>query len=65
MNRIITFVKQWTLLCSLIVGTVIYLLFSRISFLMPIGDFMGPKLTEVMPAVIFVFSMLPSANTDP
>ncbi len=53
MNRIITFVKQWTLLCSLIVGTVIYLLFSRISFLMPIGDFMGPKLTEVMPAVIF------------
>jgi predicted Na+-dependent transporter len=50
--RIITFIKNWTLLCSLIVGTVIYLLFSEISFLEPTGDFMGPKLVDLMPFVI-------------
>lgn len=53
MNKILTFVKQWTLLCSLLVGTVIYLLFSHVSFLIPIGDFAGPKLTGIMPAIIF------------
>lgn len=50
--RIITFIKNWTLLCSLIVGTVIYLLFSEISFLEPTGDFLGPKLVDLMPFVI-------------
>jgi BASS family bile acid:Na+ symporter len=50
--RIITFIKNWTLLCSLIVGTIIYLLFSEISFLEPTGDFMGPKLVDLMPFII-------------
>ena len=50
---IIRFVKDWTLLCSLIVGSVIYLLFSRIAPLEPIGDCVGPKLVDLMPYVIF------------
>lgn len=50
---IIRFVKDWTLLCSLIVGSVIYLLFSRIDPLEPIGDCVGPKLVDLMPYVIF------------
>lgn len=50
---IIRFVKDWTLLCSLIVGSVIYLLFSRIAPLEPIGDCVGSKLVDLMPYVIF------------
>lgn len=53
MSGIIAFVKKWTLICSLIVGIVVYLLFSEITFLQPVGDFMGPKLVSCMPVVIF------------
>lgn len=48
-----SFVKNWTLLCSLIVGSVVYLLFSEITALQPIGDFVGPKLVGLMPYIIF------------
>lgn len=48
-----SFAKNWTLLCSLIVGSVVYLLFSEIAALQPIGDFVGPKLVGLMPYIIF------------
>lgn len=54
MNRIIKFAKEWTLLCSLIVGTFFYLLFSRIEVLEPVGDSVGPVLQGLLPYVIFV-----------
>ena len=50
---IIKFIKQWTLLFAICVGTIIYLLFSRITFLSPIGDAVGPCLVRLMPFVIF------------
>jgi BASS family bile acid:Na+ symporter len=50
--RVINFIKNWTLLCSLIAGTVVYLLFSEIPFLEPTGDFAGPILIELMPFII-------------
>lgn len=50
---IIKFIKQWTLLVAIGVGTVIYLLFSRISILSPVGDTVGPHLVSLMPFVIF------------
>ncbi len=51
--KVENFVKEWTLLCSLIVGSVVYLLFSEIAVLQPIGDFAGPKLVGLMPYIIF------------
>ncbi len=51
--RIIKFIKQWTLLFAICAGTIIYLLFSRISFLLPIGDVVGPRLVSLMPFIIF------------
>lgn len=51
--KIIKFIKQWTLLFAICMGTIIYLLFSRISFLVPIGDVVGPRLVSLMPFVIF------------
>lgn len=52
--EIITFIKKWTLPCSMIFGACIYLLFSEISFLIPIGDTAGPFLVGSMPYLIFV-----------
>ncbi|MGI6232415.1 MAG: transporter [Prevotella sp.] len=53
MSALIKFFKQWTLLVSLIVGSSVYLLFSRTPVLQPVGDFLGPKLVQIMPVVIF------------
>lgn len=61
---IIRFVKDWTLLCSLIVGSIIYLLFSRVEPLVPVGDFMGPKLVGLMPYVIFCMLYLTFCKID-
>lgn len=51
--RIIAFFKKWTLPCSIVTGAVVYLLFSNIPFLVPTGDFWGPKLVSLMPVIIF------------
>lgn len=58
MASIILFVKRWTLLCSLIVGTVVYLTFSEIPALSPFGDWAEPKMVSIMPVVIFVILYL-------
>ena len=52
--KLLSFLKQWTLLVALAIGTIIYLLFSEVTFLQPIGDFVGPKLVSLMPVMIFV-----------
>ena len=54
MNKLLTFLKQWTLVVALCVGSLVYLLFSEIPVLEPIGDFMGPKLVALLPYVIFL-----------
>lgn len=51
---IIQFVKQWTLLVALVIGSIIYLSFSRIPLLEPVGDAVGPVLVSLLPCVIFV-----------
>lgn len=53
LEKIESFAKNWTLLCSLIVGSVVYLAFSEITALQPIGDYVGPKLVGIMPYIIF------------
>ena len=51
--NIIAFAKKWSLPCSLIVGTVVYLLFANISVLEPFGEIAGPFVTGLMPYVLF------------
>lgn len=53
LEKIESFAKNWTLLCSLIVGSVVYLVFSEVTALQPIGDYVGPKLVGIMPYIIF------------
>ena len=52
--NIIAFLKKWTLPSGLIIGAVVYLLFSRIAPLQPIGNVAGPFLVKLLPVVIFV-----------
>lgn len=51
--EIIKFVKQWTLPCAMVFGACVYLLFSEVSPLVPIGDAVGPLFIEIMPLLIF------------
>jgi BASS family bile acid:Na+ symporter len=37
----------------MLIGSIVYLLFSEIPVLVPIGDVVGPKLVHVMPVIIF------------
>lgn len=50
---IIKFVKQWTLPCAMVFGACVYLLFSEVSFLEPVGNAVGPFFMEIMPLLIF------------
>lgn len=61
---LIRFIKNWTLLCSLIVGSVVYITFSRIPLLEPIGDAVGPRLVDLMPYVIFTMLYLTFCKID-
>lgn len=42
--NIIAFLKKWSLPCSLLFGTVMYLLFGYVPALEPIGNVAGPLL---------------------
>ena len=56
--NIIAFLKKWTLPSGLVIGAVVYLLFSRIAPLQPIGNVAGPFLVKLLPVVIFVMLYL-------
>lgn len=51
--KILTFLRRFSLPCSLMFGAVVYLIFANVSFLEPIGDEVGPKLIPLMPVVLF------------
>ena len=52
--NIIAFLKKWTLPSGLVIGAAVYLLFSGIAPLQPIGNVVGPFLVKLLPVVIFV-----------
>lgn len=52
--NILDFLKKWTLPSGLVIGATVYLLFSRIAPLQPIGDAVGPLLVKLLPILIFV-----------
>lgn len=51
---ILTFVKKWSLPCSLFVGAVVYMLFANVPLLEPVGNVVGPLVADMMPVVLFV-----------
>lgn len=52
--NLIVFIKQWSLPVAIFLGTTIYLLFSQIDMLAPVGDAVGPLLTDLLPYIMFV-----------
>lgn len=63
-KKFIAVLKQWTLLVSLTVGSIIYLLFSKTPLLQPVGDFLGPKLVSLLPVVIFIMLYMTFCKID-
>ena len=61
---LITFVRKWTLLCALVFGTVVYLLFSGVPLLQPVGDAAGPLLVGMVPYVIFALLYVTFCKID-
>ena len=52
--NIINLLKKFILPTGLAIGTIVYLLFSKVTFLQPIGDIVGPFLVSLLPIVIFI-----------
>lgn len=50
---IIKFVKEWTLPCAMVFGACVYLLFTEIPALVPVGETAGPWFIDILPALIF------------
>ncbi|WP_024990434.1 bile acid:sodium symporter [Segatella albensis] len=50
---IVKFLKDWSLLVGIVVGSLVYLLFTNVEFLVPIGDSCGPVLVSFLPVNIF------------
>lgn len=55
---IIKFLKDWSLLVGIVVGSLVYLLFTNVEFLVPIGDSCGPLLVSLLPVNIFLMLYL-------
>lgn len=51
--KVLNFIKEWTLPCAMVLGAGMYLLFSGISILKPVGNAVGPVIMELMPVLIF------------
>jgi len=62
--EIVAFVKRWSLAVSLCFGAAVYLLFSRIDVLAPVGDAVGPALVELMPVVLFLLLYVTFCKID-
>lgn len=54
MKSIYAFLKRWTLLCAIVAGAAVYLLFAYVPVLVPVGLAVAPHITDVLPCVIFV-----------
>lgn len=50
---IVTLLKKWTLLCAMLIGAVVYLLFTEVEILQPTGRQLGPWCVDIVPYVIF------------
>ena len=56
MKKLLKFLKNWTLPVAMLTGVCVYLLFSWVPFLAPIGDGYAPYNEQVLP--VFMFLML-------
>jgi len=54
MKKIIRFLKEWTLPSAIVIGTLLYLLFSKIDYLSNAGDYFGKFFDIVFPFCVFL-----------
>ena len=52
--KLIHFIKEWTLPCAMAFGAAMYLLFTEIPVLAPVGETAGPWFIEILPVLIFM-----------
>lgn len=52
--HIIDFIRKWTLPCAMVTGMLVYILFSTVSPLVPVGEAVSPYIINLLPVVIFI-----------
>lgn len=62
--KVFAFARRWSLAVSLCFGATVYMLFSRIGALAPVGDAVGPVLVELMPVVLFLLLYVTFCKID-
>ncbi len=58
----IAFIRKWTLPSAMVVGVIVYMLFAYLKPLVKIGYFIGPLITSILPALIFIMFYLTFCN---
>ncbi|MDO4159483.1 MAG: bile acid:sodium symporter [Prevotellaceae bacterium] len=48
------FIKKWTLPCAMVVGAIVYTMFTAIKPLEPVGEAVAPYILNILPVVIFL-----------
>ena len=62
--KILSFLKNWSLAAAVFFGALIYFLFSRIPFLVPVGDAVGPHAMSCVPVVLFALLYVTFCKID-
>ncbi len=62
--KIIEFIRKWTLLCAIVFGLAVYLLFTEIPPLRPVGYAAGPWCVKAVPYLIFLLLYLTFCKID-
>lgn len=62
--NLLKFLKKWSLLCAMAFGAAVYLLFSRVPALVPIGDVAGPYAMDIVPCTLFALLYVTFCKID-
>ena len=64
MREIMSFFKKWTLLCAMLAGSIVYMLFTELPLLRPAGERLGPLCVTLVPYVIFALLYVTFCKID-
>ena len=65
MDRIIRFIKNWTLPIAMIVGAGVYMLFAKAEFMTPLKPMANSAVEVLMPTLIFIQLLLSFCKANP
>ena len=62
--NVLSFIKRWSLVVALCFGTAVYVLFSRVPALVPVGEWAEPWLVDALPVLLFALLFVTFCKID-